>query len=514
MSDIGTGGSNYPVSLPTANEREFDKALANRTKPDAQLLNDIKDEIVGIAGELGLSLKGSAGDLATRLANYINDNGTFKNGKLVIGSTSYATLSDAITALTSSGGEIFLPTGTEDISTTTQEIKTKARLSGSGKSSIITNSDGDTKLLTQDADANIEGASFDNLELDGASPDKTPASNSEGNHAIGLYASGQTSSDNIVGPNIWIKDVGGDGLYLRQTDRNILHNLNIDVNWQEIGANLTGRNGIAVTDGDVLVISNCIIRRAAVAGIDLEPNASETVKKVIINNCVISESLHGISLVNAQSLGDLVDVSINNCHIDVGNPEAGGFNATTRGINLTKAQNVNINNCVIRQATAFSANESRGINIDQCNYININNCAIVGCARGIHVEGATAASSDIIINGCQVYGNYKHGLSLAGTSGKEIEGITVNNNRVWNNDLSQGNFDGIRLSYADKFVCMGNTCYDDQVSKTQNSGIQVDNCDIGIIANNICYDNVSAQIRIDTVTGIQYGHNIGAVTFV
>ena len=67
MSEIGTGGSYYPVTLPTADDREFYKALANRTKPDALLLNDIKDEIVGIAAELGLSLKGGFADLAARL---------------------------------------------------------------------------------------------------------------------------------------------------------------------------------------------------------------------------------------------------------------------------------------------------------------------------------------------------------------------------------------------------------------------------------------------------------------
>lgn len=67
MSEIGTGGSKYPVTLATANEREFDKALANRTKPDALLLNDIKDEIVGIENELGLSLSGDFADLAARL---------------------------------------------------------------------------------------------------------------------------------------------------------------------------------------------------------------------------------------------------------------------------------------------------------------------------------------------------------------------------------------------------------------------------------------------------------------
>ena len=67
MSEIGTGGSVFPVSLPTNNAREFDRALANRTKPDAQLLNDVKDEIVGIAAELGLTIAGPFGDLASRL---------------------------------------------------------------------------------------------------------------------------------------------------------------------------------------------------------------------------------------------------------------------------------------------------------------------------------------------------------------------------------------------------------------------------------------------------------------
>jgi len=67
MSEIGTGGSNYPVTLATNNAPEVDKAIANRTKPDAQLLNDVKDEIVGIEAELGLTLKGSFADLAARL---------------------------------------------------------------------------------------------------------------------------------------------------------------------------------------------------------------------------------------------------------------------------------------------------------------------------------------------------------------------------------------------------------------------------------------------------------------
>ncbi len=67
MSEIGSGGSNFPVTLATNNAREFDKALANRTKPDAQLLNDVKDEIVGIEAELGLTVAGDFSDLATRL---------------------------------------------------------------------------------------------------------------------------------------------------------------------------------------------------------------------------------------------------------------------------------------------------------------------------------------------------------------------------------------------------------------------------------------------------------------
>ncbi len=67
MSEIGTGGSVYPVTQPTNDAPEVDKALANRTKPDAQLLNDIKDNIVGIATALGLTIAGDFSDLSARL---------------------------------------------------------------------------------------------------------------------------------------------------------------------------------------------------------------------------------------------------------------------------------------------------------------------------------------------------------------------------------------------------------------------------------------------------------------
>lgn len=71
MGEIGTGDNVYPVSLPTNNAPEFDKALANRTKPDAQLLNDIKDNLEGFGAEFGLGVKGGFADLAARLASLL-----------------------------------------------------------------------------------------------------------------------------------------------------------------------------------------------------------------------------------------------------------------------------------------------------------------------------------------------------------------------------------------------------------------------------------------------------------
>lgn len=514
MSEIGTGGSQYPVSLPTNNAPEVDKALANRTKPDAQLLNDIKNEIVGIAAELGLSLKGSAGDLATRLANYINDNGTFKNGKLVIGTTSYATLSDAITALTSSGGEIFLPQGTEDIGTTTQEIKTKTRFSGSGKSSIITNSDGDTQLLTQDADDDLDGASFDNLELDGASPDKSPAGSSQGNHAIGLYAIGQTSENNIVGPNIWIKDPGGDGVYIRESDKNILHALNIDVNWQEIGANLTGRNGIAITDGDSLIISNCYIRRAANAGIDLEPNATEDVNRVVINNCIIEDSLYGIGIIGGAGASPPIRyVSISNCVIRVGDKSATGFNTTTVGINIQEAETVCLSNIwIVGQSDPTKS--GHGMVIDNASRIYLNNVNVTKCDRGVQIFSDNGASDKISILGGEFSENEKHGLSLVGTSGNHIGHLIVKGVHAFNNDNGAAGFDGIRVEYADYVLVEGCMGYDDQGTETQDSGINVQNSGNVVVTGNICYGNTGTQIRLASNTLNEYGHNIGAITIV
>ena len=512
MSEIGSGGSTYPTSLPTNNAPEFDKALTNRTKPDAQLLNDIKDEIVGIAAELGLALKGSAGDLATRLANYINANGTFKNGKLVIGSTSYPTLSAAITALTSAGGELFLPQGTENIVTTTQEIKTKSRLSGSGKSSIITNTGGNTKLLTQDADDSIDGASFDNLELDGASPDKTPAGNSEGNHAIGLYAVGETSENNIVGPNIWIKDVGGDGVYIRESDKNILHALNIDVNWQEIGANLTGRNGIAVTDGDSLIFSNLYIRRAANAGIDLEPNPNEDINRVVINNCIIEDCLYGIALPGgAGATPPISYVAINNCIIRIGDKSATGFNANTNGIILQQVETVILNNIwVIGQSDPTLSGV--GILIDNCARIYLNNVNVTLCKRGIQIFSDNGVTDKLSIIGGEVSENQEHGLSLLGTSGNHIGNLIVKGVHAFNNDNVAGGFDGIRVSYADNVLVNDCMAYDIQGGPTQDVGIHVLNSGNVVVVGNICHGNTANQIKLDTNTLNEYGHNIGVVT--
>lgn len=514
MSEIGSGGSTYPVSLPTNNAPEFDKALANRTKPDAQLLNDIKDEIVGLAAELGLALKGSAADLATRLANYINANGTFKNGKLVIGSTSYPTLSDAITALTSAGGELFLPKGTENIVTTTQEIKTKSRLSGSGKSSILTNTGGTTQLLKQDTDDDLDGASFDNLELDGASPDIPTPTNTEHAHAIGLYAVGQTSENNIVGPNIWIKDVGGDGVYIRKSDKNILHALNIDVNWQEIGANLTGRNGIAITEGDSLIISNCYIRRAANAGIDLEPNTSEDISRVVINNCIIEDCLYGIAIPGGGGASPPINhVAISNCIIRIGDKSATGFNANTNGILLQEVETVILNNIwVVGQDDPTLSGV--GILIDNCSRINLNNVNVTKCERGLRIFSDNGANDKISIIGGEFSENEKHGLSLDGTSGNHIGHLIVKGVQAFNNDNSAAGFDGIRVGYADHVLVEGCMAYDDQGTETQDSGINIHNSGNVIVVGNECYGNTGTQIRLATNTLNEYGHNIGAVTIV
>ncbi|KKN78268.1 hypothetical protein LCGC14_0351270 [marine sediment metagenome] len=410
--------------------------------------------------------------------------------------------------VTTFGG--LLLTGATDLGDTPADIPSDMAFSGVGAITEIS-SDNDKRIFQQKASTSPDRVSFQNMAFDGNSTEASGAIVQHA-HAIDMYQSGQTSTNNIIGPNIWIKDVGGDGVYLRESDKNIVHALNIDVNNQAIGANLRGRNGIAVTDGDSLIIANCYIRRAGNAGIDLEPNATEDISRVVISNCVIEDSLYGIAIPGGAGASPPISyVSISNCVIKVGDKSATGFNTTTIGIIIQAAETVCMSNIwVVGQSDQTKS--GTGIFIDNADRVYLNNVNVTRCDRGLQIFSDNGTNDYISIIGGEFSENQKHGLSLNGSSGNHIGNLIVKGVQIFNNDNGDTGFDGIRVDYCDNLIVDGCLAFDDQGSQTQDRGITVQNSGNVVISNNICYGNTVSQIQLNSNTTNEYGHNIGAIS--
>jgi len=444
------------------------------------------------------------------------DKEAFKNvkdfGAIGNGATNEVFAINRASSKLTNGGAVYFPPGDFYIAASETDINTKSRYTGSGGNASV-RGDGDSKIFRQKASTNLDMVSFDNFMIDGDSPNgPTNPGNVEGGHGIDLYRSGQTSTNNIIS-NMWIKDIGGDGVYLRESDKNIIHGMNIDVNWQTIGANLRGRNGIAMTDGDTLIIANCYIRGAANAGIDLEPNPTEDISRVVINNCIIEDCLYGIELAGSSGATPPIShVAISNCVIRVGDKSAGGFNANTEGILIQACETATLSNIwVVGQSDPTKS--GNGVLIDNVSNVKLNNVNVTKCLRGIKIFSDNGTNDKISITGGEISECQEHGLSLIGTNANRIFHLTLNGVQAFNNDNLDTGFNGINIAYADNVNVNNCMAFDDQTgSETQNIGINIGNSGNVVVVGNLCYGNTSNQILLTSNTVNEFGHNIGGPT--
>ncbi len=515
MSILNDGSSSWPSSKDSYVD-EVDDPKTGKTRMRASILNGIFKWIENSQDDLGGSLKGSKADAQARLAVRHANDGTDLDKVRVLGANNLTTLESAIDDLTSDGGKVYLPEGEETL-TAECDVDSKVAVRGAGAGSVIKGTEGGHKLLNQSDSADIEKVSVDDVELDGDSPSGS-AANREQYHAIDLANTNYTANDNIVGPHLWIKDVGGDGVLFRNANRNIVAGGIVDLNWQDVGANLCGRNGVAIIDGDTLIISNMIIRRAATSGIDLEPAlAAELINRVVISNCIIEDCLNGITVNSTQGgLGDVEYVAINNCIIKVGDNSATGFDTGTSGIKLKYAKNVAINNCVIHGQSDISKSGT-GIYIQYSDNICVNNCTVYGCLDGIKIDNlSTAPTNSLQVIGGRFYNNRQAGIYAVNGSGNEGNNVIIKGVFAYNNDQSEGGYQGISCDYFNDVIVEGCNCYDDQTgSETQNIGIHVDHATNAIILGNMAAGNTAAQIKAlaANIINLEYGHNTAVITF-
>jgi len=516
MAVLNDNSSEWPTTKDTYIE-ETDDPKTGKTRVRASIPNGVYKWIENTQNDLGGSLAGSKADAKTRLEVRHADDGTDLDKTRILGANGLTTLQLANADLPLEGGKLFLPPGTETITAANDggtPISNKSHVEGSGYNSLIISATGKTRgLMIADADA--EGISFEKFRIDGNNDGQ--ATNAEHYANIDLsYLGGNTRASSFCrAAHLWSVNPGGDGIHLRNNWYTDIHGVYIDVNWQEIGANLRGRNGISHLYGDTLVISNAIIRRAGNAGIDLEPAITASyVKKVVISNCVILDSLYGIALVGLSlTTGKVEDICINNCIIKVGDKSATGFNTGTAGIIIANVQNVSINNCrIIGQDTLV--NSGVGINITNSKNITINNCTVKGCEVGINIDYNGGTSEYIQISGGEYASNYQQGIKIMNASGTPGNYFSIMGVAVFNNGQG-GAYSGIQLNYADYCSLSNNLCYDNQGSPTQVFGMAINNSDQVNLVGNIANGNLTGayQVYLANCANFEYGHNQGMIVF-
>lgn len=571
MSEIGTGGSVYPVSLPTANELEFDKALANRTKPDAALLNDIKDNIVGIAAELGLSLKGSSADLATRLANYINNDGTFKNGLYVVGSASYPTIQSALTqAGTDSGGFIYIPAG-EYAVTAELDVPANTTIMGAGRATILDCDalDDEHCFKLQSVDhVVIAGIYFKDLD-EGSPKTDDRACITIGPTRIGSTWQTDAGSQYVLVHGCIFENVstgvranGGRKVIIQQNfflsgnTNNTANAVRLTAHPQ-VGAS-GGRNveHIIVTDNyfngtDWASVCRITTGDAAATALRYSVFANNTIEDCTqavdvggsMNHCVIANNTIETCSQDAMEFEDSSNTQDNDVdhiiiadnvirdagsshyciyiritrngsnyqHFTITGNQMDGGNSSLGGIFINNGGNDYTGNHIISNNKTFDM-ANAGIIVKAVRDCVINNNHSVGNTwDGITIIDTAALGSKL----CTVVGNVctlneRDGIRVQGEDSTTSR-ITITGNQCNYNNIA-GGLGGIALigtTGVDKCTIMGNICTDDQGSPTQDCGVHIanSNCNKNIIMGNILTPNEDAPIE-DSGTDTKISHNI------
>lgn len=159
-------------------------------------------------------------------------------------------------------------------------------------------------------------------------------------HGIGIQ-----NSTNIVVRDMEICDCIGDGVILNYAG-------NSDITLDNLTIHDCRRQGVSLTSGDGVVISNCKIYDISgtnpQSGIDIEPDGNKSVTNVIIDGCNIRDTV-GASVIVTNASNVIDQIHINGCLLDYV-LFLGGSNVTMVGCKSEKVA-IGCDNTVIISAS-------------------------------------------------------------------------------------------------------------------------------------------------------------------
>lgn len=351
-----------------------------------------------------------------------------------------------------------------------------------------------------------------------------------GEHGFGINIAGST---NIVIDNIRISECWGDGIYIGGGTAEVGQPNNILIS--RVVCDHNRRQGMSITNAEVVKVSNSRFINtdgtAPQAGIDIEPNADQTVANVTIDNCQFEENkgsgllmvvypensfIHNINCTNisttnnsekgievaSNSLGritniDIVNVlsnsnrlggvsfvrveNLNAVNLSVSN--SGNSEDFTWSIYLGYISNGNVNNFTINEDSIMTS----GVTLLGDNFnVTISN-------GNISTFNYSITSDNSLSNGNIRILNVK--VSQAGSWGISLKNIT--NSIISGNIIEQCGRDGIRLTDGSNNIISNNEITDvgQDITNTfagilvegtsDNNNVQGNSIRAGLVANKI-----------------------------
>lgn len=259
-----------------------------------------------------------------------------------------------------------------------------------------------------------------------------------------------------------------------------------------------GTGGFTGVDTPSLVISNCIVKNAKRFGIMVENQVGSYDSGYIIEGCYVENCQNGI--VDAGCVGIL----ISNCIVK--GATLAGIGPIT-GTNLKQpGYDGRITTCLVENCTTsgiyIEQNTSSGgmYMVDNC--VSRNNTT-----AGIRFQNKSSGSLDHIrITNNYCYNNGQQGIWGSNISNGAIDGLTIEGNQCYNNGQNAGttNSQGIAIDGThvfNKLSVRRNKCYDTQGTGTQTYGIQLSSTITGAdvsITDNQLSGNITGQLSIGT----------------
>ncbi len=372
----------------------------------------------------------------------------------------------AIDDLPAAGGEVFVPLGTWEVSTTITIVGSDIRLVMSGKATKIVAADGldDAIILVGDDVNPYDGVVIANGEIDGN------AANQAADGTYGIRLGGNISRSMVV--NLWIHDTLDDGIKIgKETSVPrpsgiVIQNCSI----YDMGA--AGYSGTA--DGiDLDYADECIIihndirtgtRTGTHDGVDLGNGSS---RNLIAENVIVDCGNYGV-YGDTSSNDNIVQGNI----IKECTKSGVGFVGCTGNLIMNNAIELNDEHGII-----LSSSSHRSLIHDN----TIRNNSQDSTSQGIRVTD----SDEVIVSGNLVYDDQGPATQSVGVYLSNVDNCHIIDNTMFGNDN-----DGISLASCTGILIIGNSPHDNGRWGVLETG----GSDYNMIVHNDCRGNTTGAI--------------------